>query len=161
MSIGIYICWLNFLDCDNRFELVVKRNEKLQYKLEAFCQQIQHLENELHILQKHNEGLEQQLRSSSHQIHNIKGNENSKYISEYNNRKVFPAIYQRSKMDYELEIVALNHKIMQNECTIKDAMEAGNVLFQDLDSIKIQIQNLAIPMNLSNFKVKVKMRIYM
>ncbi|VEN59482.1 unnamed protein product [Callosobruchus maculatus] len=113
-----------------------KHNEKLQYKLERYLAQIEHLENELHILQKQNDGLEQQLRHSTSQIQNIK------------------AIFQRSKTDYELEILDINHRLLQSEAIIKEAAEAGDILLEDLDSIKKQIKSRSLAVNWNKFKCR-------
>lgn len=62
-----------FSDCSSQIECVINHNEKLQEKLDAYVQQIDHLESELHILEKQNDGLEQQLRHSTSQINILKG----------------------------------------------------------------------------------------
>ncbi|VEN47911.1 unnamed protein product [Callosobruchus maculatus] len=124
------------MECDTQMDHMEKHNERLQYKLERYLAQIEHLENELHILQKQNDGLEQQLRHSTSQIQNIK------------------AIFQRSKTDYELEIVDINHRLLQSEAIIKEAAEAGDILLEDLDSIKKQIKSRSLAVNWNKFKCR-------
>ncbi|KAJ8954755.1 hypothetical protein NQ314_007025 [Rhamnusium bicolor] len=123
-------------DYDSQLEHIVKHNEKLQYKLETYVQQIEHLENELHILKKQNDVMEQQLRQSSSQMHNLK------------------AAIQRSKTDYELELVTLNYKLETKEQNIKESIEAGDILLEDLDGLKRQFKSIPFVINWSKFKCR-------
>ncbi|CAH1980831.1 unnamed protein product [Acanthoscelides obtectus] len=123
------------MEFDTQMDHTDKHNEKLCYKLERYLAEIESLENELDILQKQNDCLEQQLRNSTSQIQNVK------------------AMFQRSKTDYELEIVDLNHRLLQREAIIKEATEAGDILLEDLDGVKRQIKSRSLDINWSKFKV--------
>ncbi|CAH1980835.1 unnamed protein product [Acanthoscelides obtectus] len=124
------------MEFDTQMDHTDKHNEKLCYKLERYLAEIESLENELDILQKQNDCLEQQLRNSTSQIQNVK------------------AMFQRSKTDYELEIVDLNHRLLQREAIIKEATEAGDILLEDLDGVKRQIKSRSLDINWSKFKCR-------
>ncbi|KAJ8922098.1 hypothetical protein NQ315_004030 [Exocentrus adspersus] len=122
------------MDNNSQIESVIRHNESLQRKLDAYVQQIADLESDLHVLKNENEGLEQQLRLSSSQISNLKTS------------------IQRLKSDTELEIVTLNYELQKNKKHIRESMEAGDVLLEDLQTLTRQFKGLPISINLSKFK---------
>lgn len=47
----------------------------------------------------------------------------------------------RNKTNYELEITALEHNLELNEKCLKEVADAGDVLLEDIDSMKRQFEN--------------------
>lgn len=56
--------------------------------------------------------------------------------------------------EHELENVSLSHQLHINEQIIKDCVEAGDVLVEDLMVVKKQLKPLSLDINWSKFKVR-------
>lgn len=124
------------MDCDIQIEYILKHNEELQYKLEAYHREVQHLEEELHVQLNQNNIVEQRLRHSSSHVQNLK------------------AMSARSKMGYELEIVTLQKDLQRNERIIKESNEARILLQDDFENIKRQLKSLPLAINWGKYTCK-------
>ncbi|XP_018564696.1 GRIP and coiled-coil domain-containing protein 2-like [Anoplophora glabripennis] len=122
------------MECSSQVECVINHNEKLQEKLDAYVQQIDNLENELHILKKQNDGLEQHLSHSTSQTN------------------ILRATIQRCQTEYELDLATLNYELQKKEQLIRESYEAGDGLLVDLDNLKRQFNGLQISLNWSKFE---------
>lgn len=57
------------------------------------------------------------------------------------------------KTDYEIHQVALNFKLDSKDQILKEAVEVGDIVIEDLDSLKRQLKTLPLALNWSKFKV--------
>lgn len=55
--------------------------------------------------------------------------------------------------DHELEHTSLSHQIVANEQIIKECLDAGDILLEDLNSIKRQMKLLPFAVNWDKLKV--------
>ncbi|CAH0547573.1 unnamed protein product [Brassicogethes aeneus] len=125
-------------NCDKELDYVLNHNEKLQQRLDTYSQQLEQYENDLSLSQRKCDGLNKQLRSSNTDIQFLK------------------AKLERSKIDYNLEVVSLNVKLQNSEQVLKETMEVGESLIGDLNNIKKQFKDMPTSINWSKLKVSFK-----
>ncbi|XP_050315228.1 putative leucine-rich repeat-containing protein DDB_G0290503 [Anthonomus grandis grandis] len=125
-----------YQDWDSQVDSLLRHNEKLQIKLESLFKKIESLESELHMFQKQNDGMEDQLRSYTLKMQNMKGE------------------YHKLKTDYEIELVSVNFKLNTKENILKEALEVGDILLDDLETLKNQLKSVPFALNWTNLKIK-------
>lgn len=64
------------------------------------------------------------------------------------------AMLQRINADRELEVATLNRELQTHQLIIKDSVDAGDVLLEDLDALKRQAKSMPCTLNWAKFKVK-------
>lgn len=67
--------------------------------------------------------------------------------------KLLLAMLQRTNTDRDVEIAMLNRQLLTNEVIIKESVEAGDVLLEDLDAFKRQAKSISCALNWNKFKV--------
>lgn len=62
-------------------------------------------------------------------------------------------LLEKMNTDHELEIAALSKQLSYNEQMIKDSIDAGDTLMEDVETVKRQLKTLPLQINWKKFKV--------
>ncbi|XP_031355711.1 putative leucine-rich repeat-containing protein DDB_G0290503 [Photinus pyralis] len=122
--------------CSGLLETMNKNNDVLRDQVSSAVSKIEHLENYVQKVQGDNRVLEEKLHDATSQLHAYKDLEH------------------RWDVEHKLEQVQLTQELNKNRELLKESVEAGKLLLDDLDGIKQQWQSASTVINKAKSSLK-------
>ncbi|XP_065162004.1 repetitive organellar protein-like [Atheta coriaria] len=111
-----------------------KNNDRLRQKVNGIMSQVGSMEETVKKFQKKCQFLQQQLNNSNNQLHNTK------------------AFFEKSKIEYEMHVAKLSNELHSVSSIVKDSTDQSNIIMQDLEMLKMQLQPIATSINWDKFR---------